>query len=273
MPNLRIVYNNVAEKATTLTASSTANGLVASNMLTEYKGQVHRSSSTSVVYTITWSTPQLIDCVIMPCTNLSSTAQIRVKLYSDAAGTALIKDSGTVLAVSTSSIETSRWNGILNCNTFAFGGLTKAAIWLSSAVSAKRCIIEVTDTNNLAGYIDNSKLVIGKAWSPKYNLEDGFQHVIVDSSKVVRADSGDSVASIGTVSEGLSFNYTLIPETDRKDLLKIFKTVGIFKNIYIAALPETTMDNDIAVYGKLKQLSYSQKLFAFYSSTAEIESW
>lgn len=273
MPNLRIVYDNVANKATSLTASSTGAGLVASNMLTEYKGQVHRSSGSSVIYTITWNTPQLIDCVIMPCTNLSSTAQIRVKMYSDAPGTSLIKDSGTVLGVSTTSMDTARWNNVLNCNTFAFGGFTKAVVWLSSAVSARRCVIEVTDTGNGAGYIDNSRLVIGKAWSPKFNLENGFQHTFMDSSKVLRADSGDLVSSIGTVAEGLSFNYSLLTESDRKDLIKIFKTVGLFKNIFIAALPQTAMDNDIAIYGKLKQLSYSQKLFSFYSSSVEIESW
>ena len=76
MPNLRLIYDNVASSAT-LTASTTAGTLAASNMLTDVKSVVHRSTGTSVTYTMTWTANQTVGGVALPATNLTSTATIR----------------------------------------------------------------------------------------------------------------------------------------------------------------------------------------------------
>ena len=197
MPNLRIIYDNAVDRAATIVASSTAGGLSVANLRTEYKGQVHRSIGTGVTYTITWASPQSINSIILPCTNLTHLSTVRVKLFSDVGGTLLLRDSGSVRAV-TSSITADRWGGRLNANTFAFGGYSKAVVWLDSSASAMRCEITIIDTSNPINYIDCSKIICGSYWSPTYNIQNGISHSIIESTTSSRAQSGDIISDIGT---------------------------------------------------------------------------
>ncbi len=102
MPNLRLIYDNVASSAT-LTASTTAGTLAASNMLTDVKSAVHRSTGTSVTYTLDWTSDQSVGGIALPATNLTSAALMRVKLYSSTTGlagaTVTGSTSGTTLTV------------------------------------------------------------------------------------------------------------------------------------------------------------------------------
>ena len=47
MPNLRILYENVADDCSSIAADSTSGTLVAANLLTDIKTEVHRSTSTT----------------------------------------------------------------------------------------------------------------------------------------------------------------------------------------------------------------------------------
>lgn len=86
---LRIVYDNAIDRST-LSASSTAGSLASSNLLTDNKSEVWRSTGTTARLTATWSVAELIACVAMPYCNLSSTATMRVRLTSEAQATNLL---------------------------------------------------------------------------------------------------------------------------------------------------------------------------------------
>ena len=55
MSNLRLIYDNATDRATSISASTTSGALVAANLQNDFKGQVHRSTGTSVSYTLTWT--------------------------------------------------------------------------------------------------------------------------------------------------------------------------------------------------------------------------
>ena len=55
MPNLRLIHDNAADRATSLAASTTSGALVAANLQNDFKGQVHRSTGTSVILKPTYS--------------------------------------------------------------------------------------------------------------------------------------------------------------------------------------------------------------------------
>ena len=46
MSNLRLIYDNATDRATSISASTTSGALVAAYMQTDMKGQVHRSTGT-----------------------------------------------------------------------------------------------------------------------------------------------------------------------------------------------------------------------------------
>ena len=82
MANLRIIDTNTADISLTLTASTTAGALAASNLLTDIKSQVWRSTATSARLTLTWTDLRLINAVILPQTNFTNTATMRIRGYS-----------------------------------------------------------------------------------------------------------------------------------------------------------------------------------------------
>ncbi len=275
MPNLRIIYDNAADRASTLTASTTSGGLVASNMLNNYKGSVHRSTDTSVTYTLTWPSIETLGGVVLPATNLSANATMRVRLYSDTAGTTLTYDT-TTNTVSSANNITSVF-GPLSVNTFAYGGLTKAAIWFNNIKTGiRRCVIDVVDTGNASGFIDCAKLIVGNYWEPKYNFETGISKEIIDSSTSTRLYSGDLRVDRGTVHESISFNFALLPESDVEVLENILRFVGTHKYILVCLVPEyasNKMEEYYTIYGLRSNTTISQILYNYYKSQLTIESW
>ena len=284
MPNLRIVYNNAADRATSLTASTTAGSLVAANMQTDYKTKVHRSTGTSVTYTLTWNIAEVVGAVALPATNLTASATIRVRLYSDTAGTALIADSGTVFAAPGTNLQYWDWSQTLNqsssafggnVNTFAFGGYSKTAVWFENQVAnVKACVIDLVDTTNTTGYIDCSRIIVGGYWEPTFNAENGVQVEIVDTSTTSRSEAGDLVVDRDILHEKLNFNFSLLPENDRNSLMKIIRLIGTSKNILVCLFPnDSNTQQDFMIYGKRTNGSVNYEVFSFYKHSMEIIGW
>lgn len=273
MANLRILYKNIFDDSTTVTASTTAGSLSTANLKTEIKSHVHRSISTSVTYTVNWSNSQRVNCVILPCTNLSQTSTIRVRLY-DAAST-MIYDSTAILAASGISIDLG--TRTYNANIFAYGFNSKTAVWIPSLFTDVRsCTIDLVDTNSNAGYIDCSRILIGEYWESTYNVENGIQLQSIDSSIVSRTNAGELVSDIGFIYDKVAFNFALLSEEDRAKITKIIKFVGTNKNLFFSVFPDyytDTVEQDFMIYGKRSNSPLSYKVFGYYNHSVEITSW
>lgn len=278
MPNMRIVYNNVANSASSITASTTSGSLTASNLLTELKGQVHRSTGTSVTYTVTWSENQKVGCVALPCTNLTATATMRVRLYSDVEATALVSDTGTKVAVPGFNLDPKLWPTARNANSFAYGGGVKAVRWMSpQRTNVRAVVIDLVDTNNPAGYIDSSRLVVGEYWSPTYNIQNGVQLEVVDNSQSSRRDSGDLVTDRSFVYDNLTFDFSLLTDSDKNTLTRIMRTVGTHDNIFVSLFPSDTSsitEHDSSIYGKRSSNSaLTYQLYSYYAHQMQLTGW
>lgn len=275
MPNLRIIHDNAADRAT-LTASTTAGSLVASNMVTEIKSEVHRSVGTSVTYTLTWADGETIGGVALPATNLTADATIQVRLYSDVAATTLIADSGVLDACPGNPIELWDWSQPINVNAFAFGGAAKTAVWFEDQQFAKACKIDVVDTNNGAGYIDCARIVAGAYWEPQYNASYGAQINRPETSKTERNDAGDLIADRGTQYDTLSIDLELMPEADRARLMQIFRQCGTARNLFISLLPNyayPVAEQDSMIYGKRSNSGIAFRSYNAFSNKIDVEGW
>jgi len=93
MPNLRIVSDNALERATALTASSTAGALAAANLANWKKSSFWRATGTSARITALFATPEPIQFTGFPFCNWSPTAMMRVRASSEAAATNLVRYS------------------------------------------------------------------------------------------------------------------------------------------------------------------------------------
>ena len=80
MGNLRIIYDNAADRAA-LAASSQSGALGPANLQRERKSAVLRSVGTALTIVATWPMPEIIGCVALPFCNLTPMATIRVRGY------------------------------------------------------------------------------------------------------------------------------------------------------------------------------------------------
>jgi hypothetical protein len=90
--NLRVVADNVAERAT-VAASTTAGVLAAANLLTTAKSEVWRATGTSARLGLAWAAAETFQAVALPFCNLSPTATMRVRTTNEQPATNLLSYS------------------------------------------------------------------------------------------------------------------------------------------------------------------------------------
>lgn len=271
--NLRIVSNNVANIAV-LSASSTAGSLSVSNLLTDIKSQIWRATGTSATITASWSSPQLVGVVALPYCNLSSTATIRVRGYSDT-GITLLFDTGAVPACQYAPLGMWNWGMLpLGVNAFPYGGSAYANVW-TPVTAVKQLTIDLADSTNVAGYIEAGRLVIGNYWSPTNNAEYGASVVMNDTSVHSRNDAGDLLTYIGTRSRTISVNVTNMFPADRAALMSILVGNSLPQPVYFSLYPSDTdpqLEQTYQVYCKMSTMSpVTSPYYNAYSAPLELQ--
>ena len=271
MANLRIVYSNAADRAT-LTATAGVGTMVKENLLLDTKSKVWRTASTSATITLIWTTAEIIGAVALPFCNLSPTATIRVRGYTNSGDASPVGDSGTALAC---PIGSGGWVGATGVNTYAYAGGRYATSWFTKR-SVKKIVIDIVDTSNTLGYIEASRVVAGDYWSPTNNVEHGsIQLATADRSKNERTDSGDLRTDRGTMHKRVSLDLSLMPAADRNSVWSIARGNGMFKPVFFSLSPQgTDVDEEQAfcVYGKQTQQNSTVYQFTNqFSTTLELE--
>lgn len=278
MPNLRILYNNAAKRVASITADTTLGGLAATNMLSDIKSDVWRgSNATTATLTLAWAANEPVACVALPFCSLSSTAQMRVKCYSDQAATVQTYSTGWVNASPSSLIGSSSDWGVLpfGVNAYNYGGSACAVAYFP--VQTVRAIrVDLQDTANPLGYIEAGCIVVGAYWSPVYNVQYGEATIeVTDQSKHERSDAGDLFTDRGPTFKTLNLTVQHMPATDRDAIWRILRGNGMAKPVFVSLVPESTdtMDEQIfSLYGKLSKGSSIQYQFmGQYMSALQIE--
>lgn len=274
MANLRIVYDNAANRAS-VTASSTAGSLVASNLLTDIKSEVWRSTTTSATITLTWTEGEFLSMVALPFCNLTSAATVRVRAYATASDTIPILDTGEVFAASAPEFESFEWgNALLGANAYAYGGGTYGVVWFEEVV-AKKLVIDIADTLNPSGYIEAARLVTGEYWSPVNNADYGLSVNAVDNSRHERSDAGDLRVERGVMFKSLSLELQYMPASDRNAMWNILRGNGMYKPVFLSVCPQSEDEFEeqiFQIYGRLSRSGSMRYQFVNqFSTQLEIE--
>jgi hypothetical protein len=273
MANLRIVYDNAALRST-LTASTTAGSLAASNLMSDIKSEVWRSTSTSATLTLTWTSAEYVSCVALPFCNLTTAATIRVRGYTNTGDATPAIDTGAQSASPTTLGQINWGQQFLGVNSYAYGGGTYAVIWFAST-AVKKLVIDLVDTSNTQGYVEAAKLITGAYWTPANNADYGVELTVADSSTHERSDAGDLRTDRGTLHKVLNLDLTMLTSVDRNALWSIYRGNGLSRPIFLSLTPlsdDVVEEQIYQVYGKLsKQGSIRYQFINQFSSTIEIE--
>lgn len=256
MSNLRILYKNEASSATIAGAAYVAT-LPPSNLLTLIKSQVWRSTTRSDFITAIWATAKNINCVILPFTNFTNAATMRVRGYTDPAVATPLFDTGVLLCCPYIASSVFGWdNNVPGAANFGYGGGVYASLFFTGGL-VKKIIVDIADLANPSGYIEAAQLAAGTYWEPTINADYGAQIGWKDASVHVRNDAGDLLTDIKTRSKSLTINFSNASVTDREALMGIMRN-GIGSPLYISVFPGGTdknIEQDYQIYGKLSQQS------------------
>ena len=275
MSTLHIIHDDQAASAS-ISASSTAGTLVATNMLNDYKSLVHRSVGTSVSYTLTWASGISLGSVALPAVNLTADATIRVRAYDAVSGGALVYDSGVRDACPGRGIEFWDMGHLWNANAFAHGGAAKSAVWLPEHVFARRVVIELADPGNPAGYLDCARIVVGPYWQATYNASYGASAGQVDRSTTSRTDAGELRTDRAGQHDAITLDLgALLPE-DRQRASALIRQSGVGRNIFLSAHAgngDPVLEQDWMIYGKRANSPLVNFAYRLHSMQLSIEGW
>jgi hypothetical protein len=296
MANLRVIYNNLANLATTtITASSTAGVTSTANLKKDTKSLIWRSGTSATTNVkanlVITNTAAIIGGVVLPFSNLTPQSTIRVRGYTGAAPTmggtidvpttaatgTLMFDTGVILAAPYQALGLWTWGTIpLGVNSYSYGGGTYGRAWVPG-LDQKSCtslLIEIVDINP-SKYIEISRVVVGSYWSPRYNTAFGLSTGAKDLSAHERTESGDLVTNRGATFNSISFDLQWLTGADRLDFSRIVRGNGMPTPLLISLFPNDTdaaKEQAHQVYGKLSSLSdITHPIFDMYSTNINLE--
>jgi hypothetical protein len=280
--NLRIIYQNAVDlPSTALTASSVLNSITTpvTNLTLDAKGKVWRSTAATTTATLTavFTSATTVGAVILPFCNLSATATLTVTVFSANNFTGTSTVAGPTLCSPYQSLSLWDWATTASgVNTYAFGGGTYARLWIPSQPSGLSVRIVITDTSNVVGYLEASRLIIGPYWSPTYNTTYGMSATFKDTTVSERTESGDLISNRGIRYNTLSFTLPYIINTERVQLSKMLRGNGSAKAVFISLFPDNSADWEKEqahqIYGKMLQLpSLSLPILDYYATQIDIE--
>lgn len=283
MNNLRIVYNNAADRAA-LTAAYQVGALGAANLQTDTKSAVLRSTGVAQTITATWPTQEAVACVALMYTNLTSSARMRVRGYAQPNDPDPILDTGNIYP-SKEAVHGSypwgtmplgwnayRWGGV---NTWAQGGGSDAVVWFDS-VRVRRLVIDIDLRYSQETYIEFSRLVVGDYWEPENSADSGASLQIQDTSENYRTAAGDLRTARGVTSDKISINMSHLDLLDRAKLMRILRECGKDRAMLFSLFPdnpdEPLVEQDHMIYGKIVNLdAVVTPYYQNYSAPLQIE--
>ena len=274
MSNLRIIYDNAADRAV-LTASSQVGELGVANLKTDEKCEILRAAGTALTITATLPIGEIVGGVALPFCNLSAAATIRVRAYAEPGDAAPVVDTGAVLACAYSPLGAFAWGATrLAVNAFSYGGGTYARAWFNRT-TARHFIIDLDDPNNRAGQIEVARLVMGNYWSPENNASYGAGVTPVDTSEQYRTAGNSQQVSRGAQYRKLAFPLDCMTPIDRANLWRIVRGNGLSQPVFISLLPDNAdpeLEQAHQVYGRLSSLAaITIPRFEAYATTFDIE--
>ena len=276
MNNLRIIYDNAADRATITASSEASASLGVVNLKSDTKARVWRSTGTSATLTATWSSSETVAGAFLPFCNLTALATMRLRGFAEVADAAPLFDTGAIPACPGQIMGLWEWGGrALGSNAFAYGGGTYGRVWVPVPGAIKELVIDIEDPDNPLGYVEASRLVCGAYWSPEYNASVGASITPVDTSTHFRNAAGDLLTDAGTKHRSQVFDLSTMSASDRAMLWSIVRGNGMPKPMLFSLYPDhedSALEQAHQMYCKLSSAkAIVTPISLRYNSTIELE--
>lgn len=238
MSNLRILARNLADTATLTAAPACVEtgGLTAANLQKQTeRGRTARTTSlASQDMKLSWPTAQKANMIAFTRHNWTTAATLQALLYSGVDWTSSIYAGSALNAFSTAGLNTDI--DIYTESDFAM--LRNSAQYFAEVTTMKSAIARIADAANPDGYIEQTRLWIGKYF--ELSTDPGYGAVemtLMDDSKSARADDGSQIVNKNWKARRLSINLEFVNDTDLPSLLAIERYLGLDKECFVSLYP------------------------------------
>lgn len=253
--NARIIADNAASRAKTLTSTTGAAGENPMSMLTDIKTDVYRSAGKTDVFTMTFANSEVIESMHWPWVNWSPSTTVKVEGYSDEAGVNKVYDSGNLFPCPAPAILLrAPWTPVTSASAYKHGGGAHGRVWLPKGTTVRRLKWTVTDLNNVQGYIECGRVVAGKYYEVEYNPEYGAPISFASMSKQSRDGDTNLRVQVGGKYKKQQIVFAAMNEVDRDFLIDLFLANGMDVPFIFALYPGSTdiiLDRTHTLYANL----------------------
>jgi len=251
---MRILTPNDGDTATLTAAPAMVATLPQTYLQDQARERVARTTSTAAQdIKGTWVSGKVIAACALVRHNLTTSGTWRLRLYSDAAWTTLVYDSGAIAVIKAKALGDLEW-GVdpLGASVFTGWALAFSQMWFAS-VTARSFTLTLTDAANPAGYLEASRLYIGRYIQPLYNFEWGIRLRWEEDTTQERTDGGSLRSDGAEPNREMTFRLAWLSLSDRPKFLEWSRKDGLRNDFFLNAYPEdgTALERDHSMAAKL----------------------
>ena len=262
---LSIIHTNRADSATLSVSPAENVSYPIANLTTHLRGDTLRTTGLGTQQLrATWPANVSISAVALCRHNLTAAATWRIRLYSDAAYTTGVYDSGTITAYDSAGI------GTLDAITdTSFVEYKNSVQWLSPT-TARSMTIDLIDAANADGYMEAARLFAGAYTELAWNFD--WPHPLKHVSKATQSDTlaGSTVSQYnGPAKRELTLPIQGMPASDREFLFDLIRIKDLTGDFFLSAWPNAggKLTRDYAMWAKLKDWQgIEQPLYGYFGS-------
>lgn len=252
--NVRIITPNDGDSAALTASPALTASLPVTNLQDPSRARTARTTSAAYQFIKgTWSEAKVISACALVRHNLTSVGTWRLKLYSDAAWTENIYDSLPILAAPPKALGDLEW-GVdpLGASLFTGWALAFSVMWFTPR-APRSFIIEIDDTMNPAGYLEASRLFIGRYLEPVSNFDWGIRLSWKEDTTQERTEGGTLRSDGFDPYRRMAFRLGWLEPTDRPKFMEWARKDGLRHDVFISAYPEeaTALERDHSMAAKL----------------------
>lgn len=164
-------------------------------------------------------------------------------------------DSGSIVACSAPAPRITGYTAAQAASAYHRGGGSHAYLWLDKHYNATGISVEVSDPNNLQGFLEVSRFWAGAYFEPKVNASYGASLTFEDTGVNKRTGAGDNLSDKGVRYRKLSFNLATLDEDERDAVADIFRANGTSYPMLVGLFMGGKKGRDHTVLGKLSKMS------------------
>lgn len=235
---MRMIYDNLADAATLTASPALADTLPAENLQSPERETVARTTGlASQTIDVTLDQARAMSACVLYRGNFTGAATWRVRVYDTPAMGTLLYDSGSQYLAAPKPFGDLEW-GVdpLGVTLFTGWGYTFSTLWFPTVIG-QFVRIELADAANPDGYMEASRLFIGRYLEPSNMPIAGAHLQWCESTRQERSEGGTLHSEPAAPYRALVVSGIFMGEKDRTSLSDMQRVAGLRKDVFVSMYP------------------------------------